>query len=50
MWTTVRRPNRVAAAEIETLVALCVQLEARLRAAQDTSASFATAAVHHLEA
>ena len=37
-------------AKVDALMALCDQLEDRLRATQDTSASFATAAVHHLDA
>ena len=36
-------------AKVDALMALCDQLEDRLRAAQDRSASFATAAVHHLD-
>ena len=49
MRFSARRVNCVVA-KVDALMALCVQLEARLRAAQETSASFATAAVQHLEA
>ena len=49
MSISAHRPQRIVN-NVDALTAFCDQLEDRLRAAQDTSAAFATAAVHHLNA